>query len=94
MLIRGSARAAFYYQKSAGSFEKAGDSTGFAHVLGIWLSLQAERDGKSNRALLPQPETFEEKSDDLGIAQMTGSLGRIYADMGERELASRYFTGA
>ena len=36
-------------------------------------------------------KTFEEKSDDLGIAQMTGSLGRIYADMGERELAARYF---
>ena len=36
-------------------------------------------------------KTFEEKGDDLGIAQMTGSLGRIYADMGEKELAARYF---
>ena len=87
------ARAAFYYQKSAGCFEKAGDSTGFAHVLGN-LGSAYRRNGDWEKAIehcYRSLKTFEEKSDDLGIAQMTGSLGRIYADMGERELASRYF---
>jgi tetratricopeptide (TPR) repeat protein len=87
------ARAAFYYQKSAGSFEKAGDSIGFAHVLGN-LGSAYRRNGDWEKAIehcYRSLKTFEEKSDDLGIAQMTGSLGRIYADMGERELASRYF---
>ena len=87
------ARAAFYYQKSAGSFEKAGDSIGFAHVLGN-LGSAYRRNGDWEKAIehtYRSLKTFEEKSDDLGIAQMTGSLGRVYADMGERELASRYF---
>jgi tetratricopeptide (TPR) repeat protein len=87
------ARAAFYYQKSASSFAKAGDSTGLAHVLGN-LGSAYRRNGDWERAIehcYRSLKTFEEKSDDLGIAQMTGSLGRIYADMGERELAARYF---
>ncbi len=87
------ARAAFYYQKSAGNFEKAGDSIGFAHVLGN-LGSAYRRNGDWEKAIehtYRSLKTFEEKSDDLGIAQMTGSLGRVYADMGERELASRYF---
>ena len=87
------ARAAFYYQKSASSFSKAGDLTGFAHVLGN-LGSAYRRNGEWEKAIehcYRSLKTFEEKSDDLGIAQMTGSLGRIYADMGERELAARYF---
>ena len=87
------ARAAFYYQKSASSFSKAGDLTGFAHVLGN-LGSAYRRNGDWEKAIehcYRSLKTFEEKSDDLGIAQMTGSLGRIYADMGERELAARYF---
>ncbi len=87
------ARAAFYYQKSASSFSKAGDSTGFAHVLGN-LGSAHRRNGDWQKAIeycYRSLKTFEEKSDDLGIAQMTGSLGRIYADMGERELAAQYF---
>ena len=87
------ARAAFYYQKSARSFLKAGDLTGFAHVLGN-LGSAYRRNGEWEKAIehcYRSLKTFEAKSDDLGIAQMTGSLGRIYADMGERELAARYF---
>ncbi len=87
------ARAAFYYQKSAGSFEKAGDSIGLAHVLGnLGSAYRRNRDWeKAIEHCYRSLKTFEEKGDDLGIAQMTGSLGRIYADMGERELAARYF---
>jgi tetratricopeptide (TPR) repeat protein len=87
------ARAAFYYQKSASSFSRAGDSIGLAHVLGN-LGSAYRRNGDWEKAIencYRSLKTFEEKSDDQGIAQMTGSLGRIYADMGERELAARYF---
>lgn len=87
------ARAAFYYKKSACSFEKAGDHIGLAHVLGnLGSAYRQNRDwDQAIEYCYRSLKTFEEKSDDLGIAQMTGSLGRIYADMGERDLAARYF---
>ena len=87
------ARAAFYYKKSACSFEKDGDHIGLAHVLGnLGSAYRQNRDwDQAIEYCYRSLKTFEEKSDDLGIAQMTGSLGRIYADMGERDLAARYF---
>ena len=87
------ARAAFYYKKSACCFEKSGDLTGLAHVLGnLGSAYRQNRDwDQAIEYCYRSLKTFEEKGDDLGIAQMTGSLGRIYADMGERDLAARYF---
>ena len=87
------AKAAFYYQKAADCFAKAGDHIGLAHVLGN-LGSAYRKSGEWDKAIehcYRSLKTFEEKGDDLGIAQMTGSLGRIYADMGEKELAARYF---
>ncbi len=87
------ARAAFYYKKSACSFEKSEDLVGLAHVLGnLGSAYRQNRDwDQAIEYCYRSLKTFEEKGDDLGIAQMTGSLGRIYADMGERDLATRYF---
>jgi tetratricopeptide (TPR) repeat protein len=87
------ARAVIYYQKAADGFERAGDSSGLAHVLGN-LGSAYRRGKKWDKAIencYRSLKTFEERGDELGIAQMMGSLGRIFAEMGERELAQRYF---
>ncbi len=87
------ARAVVYYGKAASGFERIGDHSGLAHVLGNMGS--AYRLGKNWEKAIEHCyhslKIFEENGDDQGIAQMNGSLGRIYAEMEERELAARYF---
>jgi len=86
-------KAALYYKKAAEGFEKVGNASGVAHVMGN-LGSAYRRGYEWDRAVehcFKSLRAFEKLNDEFGVAQIMGSLGRLYAEMGERDLGVRYY---